>query len=350
MRGFHRKKLAGLVGVLVICLLLPLSYSVYSSGLSPPPLKGTFLQIYRHHDSWHAEKWTQLFNYLRILQIREVVVQWTVYDDATFLPGQNRGEPSQTLNRIMSLAAAAGIKVWLGLVYDPHFWEKINREPALVEVYLRRLSLQSEATARLLAQAYPNIAGWYIATEIDDKHWQANDSRQVLFDYLKDLTAYLHWLQPGSKVAISGFSNALMDPNTLEHFWNCLLKASDIDMVFFQDGIGAQKLKLSALPLYLNAIQRAVQRQGRRLGVVVELFRQIRAEPFQAGPTTWESLQQQIAIAERYAPNNLLAFSIPDYLSPLGGEAAARLYQQYLDAYLRPSGVTPANCPPSRIK
>ena len=331
MREIYRKKFAGVIGLLVLSLVLPLAYSVYSS--SPPPLKGTFLQIYRHHDSWSLEKWSTLFQYLKLLQIQEVVIQWTVYDDTTFLPGQNGSETSKTLDRIMGLAASTGIKVWLGLVYDPQFWNKIQREAALVEVYLRRLRLQSQETARLLAQTYPNIEGWYIATEIDDKHWQESNSRLVLFNYLKELTAYLHWLSPGSQVAISGFSNALLDPGALEHFWSCLLKASDIDMVFFQDGIGTQKLPFSSLPLYLQAIQHAVQRQGRRLGIVVELFHQVRAEPFQAGPTSWESLQQQIAIAQRYAPTNLLAFSIPEYMSPLGGEAAARLYQEYLGSY-----------------
>lgn len=335
-RNYQKKSLC-LVGLLLISLLLPLSYSVYSSGMPPPPLKGTFLQIYRQHDSWTLEKWTQLFKYFKELQIKEVVVQWTVYDDATFLSaGKDAAGPGLTLDNIMSSAAAAGIKVWLGLVYDSQFWSKIQREAPLLEVYLRRLRLQSEATARLLIKTYPDIAGWYIATEIDDKHWQDSGSQLVLFKYLKDLAAYLHWLQPGSQVAISGFSNALFDPSTLERFWSSLLKASDIDVVFFQDGIGAQKLQFSTLPLYLQAIQRAVKHQGRRLAVVVELFRQLQAEPFQAGPTSWKSLQQQIAIADHYAPGNLFAFSIPEYLSPLGGEAANRLYQEYLAAYISP--------------
>ncbi len=120
----------------------------------------------------------------------------------------------------------------------------------------------------------------------------ASDSRLILFKYLKDFTAYLHWLLPGSRVAVSGFSNAFVDPGTLESFWTGLLKASDMDEVFFQDGIGAQKLRISSLPLYLKAIVRAVQHQGRRLNIVVELFRQIQSEPFQAAPTL-QSLQQR---------------------------------------------------------
>ncbi len=330
MSRTNRKKIILLVEILLISILLSWSYSVYSSSLTPPPLKGTFLQIYRQHDNWPAEKWDQLFRYLKKLEIKEVVIQWVVYDDANFIQQENNGH---TLDRVINLAASAGIKVRLGLVYDSQFWTKIQREPPLVEVYLRRLLLQSKATAGLLAQRYPNITNYYIATEVDDKNWQDSASRLILFNYLKELTSYLHGLVPGSGVAISGFSNALVDPGTLENFWIDLLKTSDIDTVFFQDGIGTKKMQISSLPLYLKAIERAVRHQGRRLGIVIELFQQIKSEPFQASPASLKSIQQQIAIAEQYAPANLLGFSIPEYMSPLGGESAANLYQQYLKTY-----------------
>jgi len=339
-----RKKLFCLLIALVFGLLLPVFNEISLSAKGTPPLKGTFIQLYRHHQDWPAEKWSKIFNYLKLMQIEEVIVQWTVYDDVAFYSSQeNRDIPLQALDQISTLASANGIKVWLGLVYDSQFWSKIQRDPFLVEVYLRRLRLKSEEVASVLARNYPNLEGWYIATEIDDQHWQESDNRRVLFDYLKNLTAYLHQLVPSAPVAISGFSNAFLDPSTLENFWASLLKGSEIDVIFFQDGIGTQKLRLSYLPLYLEAIQNAAKRQGRRLKIVVELFRQVQADPFQAVPASWESFQQQLAVAEQYAPANLLAFSIPEYMSPLGGEAAAHLYHQYLKTYILPEIISQEN-------
>ncbi len=313
---------------LTLCLILLLPVAVHSFGKSSPPLQGTFLQLTSQNQTWPVEKWQQLFADLRTLQIRELVVQWTVFDDQIFYRTDN-GQPV-ALDHVMHLAAAANIKVWLGLVYESQFWEQISREPALVEVYLRRLQLRAEEAAAALALAYPRFYGWYLPTEIDDKHWQEHDSREVLFQHLKQLTATLRQIRPGSRVAISGFSNALMDPRTLQHFWSRLVTIGTINVVMFQDGIGAGKLNLQTLPLFLQALQEGVEQQGRRLQVVVELFQQTQAAPFRAVSVPWERVAAQIALAQRFTPHRLMAFSIPDYMTPQSGPAADRLYQDYL--------------------
>jgi hypothetical protein len=294
---------------------------------TPPPLRSTFLQLHTANLAWPREKWQELFRHLQSLQVNEVIVQWTVYEDRPFYGSDQEHAP--VLDLIMDLAAAGGMRVWLGLVYDPQFWSQIQREPALVDVYLRRLRLRCEEAARHLAAAYPQLYGWYIATEIDDKHWQKHEAQDVLFDFLRDLTTQLRQLKPGAPVAISGFSNALMDPDTLAGFWKNIVYRGNINLVLFQDGIGAKKLTLETLPLYLQALARGMQQQGRQLQVVVELFEQVQAEPFRARPASWERLKQQISLARRYGTPRLTAFSIPDYLWPAAGAAAGQLCEEY---------------------
>jgi len=89
------------------------------------------------------------------------------------------------------------------------------------------------------------------------------------------------------------------------------------------------------LPVYLEAMRQAVQSQSRELKVVVELFRIVSEHPFRAQPAPWERVARQLQIAAPFATGGLLAFSVPEYLTPLGGPEAEKLFKAYLD-YRRP--------------
>jgi hypothetical protein len=319
-------------------LLLLLGSGVALAGKKPeaagPRLQGTFLQLTEAQGDWQPADWDRLFGYFKELRLSQLVIQWTVYDDLAFFPLKGcRQVAHSPLPTILQLADAAGIKVWLGLAYDSCFWEKICRDPKLVEIYLRRLRLQAEAIAGQLApqlQSHPSFRGWYITPEIDDVNWEGDRAREVLFAFLRDLGDSLHKLSPEARVAISGFSNAHTDPKTFGRFWQSLLGETSIDTVLFQDGIGTGKLKLDELPLYLGFLRQAVQTKGRELQVVVELFRQTRERPFQAQPAPWQSVVCQLNLAARFATGGVLAFSIPEYMTPLGGPKANRLFHSYL--------------------
>jgi hypothetical protein len=131
-------------------------------------------------------------------------------------------------------------------------------------------------------------------------------------------------------VAISGFANGRTDPRAFGDFWRHLLAAAGIDVVFFQDGVGAGKLSLAEVPLYLTALRQAVQSQSRTLQVVVELFRQVSERPFRAQAASWDRVGRQLEIAGCFSPGGILAFSVPEYLTPLGGPEADRLFKAYL--------------------
>jgi hypothetical protein len=62
---------------------------------------------------------------------------------------------------------------------------------------------------------------------------------------------------------------------------------------------------------------------------VVELFQQTRTKPFRAQPASWERVAQQLKIAASYAPDGIMAFSVPEYMTPLGGPEADNLFKAY---------------------
>ena len=264
-------------------------------------LQGTFLQLTAAHGDWQPADWARLFEYFKELRLSQLVIQWTVYDDLAFFPTTAyRQAPHPPLSTIMQLADAAGLHVWVGLSHDPEFWDKIRRDPKLVEVYFRRVRLRDEAIARELApqlQSHPSFKGWYITEEVDDVNWQEAPAREVLFAFLRDLSAFLHTLTPGATVALSGFTNARVDPKTLGLFWKELLGAAPIDTVLFQDGIGAEKLKLDELPFYLGALAQTSKALSRKMQVVIELFQQTSLKPYRAQSASWDRVAQQLKIA-----------------------------------------------------
>jgi hypothetical protein len=67
---------------------------------------------------------------------------------------------------------------------------------------------------------------------------------------------------------------------------------------------------------------------------VVESFTQVEGppldeNPFRAVPTPIERLLRQLETASRYSSGHVLAFSVPEYMTPLGGEDAERLFREY---------------------
>jgi len=153
-----------------------------------------------------------------------------------------------------------------------------------------------------------------------------------LFEYLGRLALSVRALKPDASVAVSGFSNAESAPATFGAFWTSLLQAAPIDVMMFQDGIGAGKQRLSFLPLYLAAAREAAQTTGRELQVIVEVFQQLNDPTgFKAVPAPFDRVARQIDLASTYsAARGPIAFSIPDYMTPLRGPDAERLFQAYV--------------------
>ncbi len=303
------------------------------------PVHGTILQLSNAQASWSDERWKQLFDELDELALRQLIVQWSVYQDSAFYPSDAFSPAAApTLETVLDRADAAGLSVVVGLVHEPGFEAAIRRDPELVDVYLRRLRLRHMTAAReLIAQlgARPSFAGWYLPEEIDDVHWLEPERRQLLTAHLSELAARLRELSPQAILAVSGFSNGHADPEALEKLWRDLLAASSFDRVLFQDGIGVGKQRFEELPLYLSAIERATAASSRQLQVVVEVFRQVDGpplndRPFRAVPASVERVRRQLEIATRHAPSVVL-FAAPEYLSPEQGEAAARLYRYFSD-------------------
>jgi hypothetical protein len=303
----------------------------------PARLTGTYLQLWAEHGEWTEGDWRKMFDYFQALELNWLVIQWTTYGRRAFYPSEiYESVLHPPLETMMRLADEAGMKVFVGLAHDESYWSSIDKEPDLLDVYLQRTKVHSLAVAREmkeLVEKYPSFEGWYIPQEIDDVHWLEPASKKVLFDALTSLSQELREEIPGAKVAISGFTNAHADPEVLGRFWAQLV-SSGVDIVLFQDGIGVDKLDLRHLPLYLGALKEAVELEQADFWIVVENFHQVEGppiddSPFKAVPASLARLTRQLGVAAAHTSGELIAFSVPEYMTPLGGKEAEKLFREY---------------------
>jgi hypothetical protein len=310
-----------------------------------PPIRGTFLQLVNQHLHWSETEWRTLFGTFRELRMRSLVVQWTVSGETAFFATEpHTGGPHSPIETIMTLAAEQGIKVSIGLWHDPAYWKEIARTPRLVEVYLRRVRRESATIATRLAPAMKRHAafhGWYITEEIEDSSWAEPERRMIIRAHLAAQSRTLRSILPEARISLSCFSNANLDPGALEEFWKSMLEGATIDTILFQDGIGAGKLDLESVPLFLQAMRRAAEAGRREFALIVELFEQTRGagpdrDSFHAVPASFARVERQLALAAAHGVPDVLAFSVPDYMTPAAGAQARQLFDSYRKRFLYP--------------
>lgn len=299
-----------------------------------PLLNGTFIQLLEQNGNWDQARWGRLFDSFQVLGLKQIVIQWTLHDDRAFFTTNTFEQvPLPPLETILELAEAKGIKLYLGLAAESHYWEMIKQPPVRQEEYLNRLRWKSERVAQevaAVATKYKAFKGWYIPEEIDDLTWRPPKARVLLYRHLKKLSGFLKKLTPRGMVVLSSFSNASMDPDSYEAFMYNLLGETSVDILLFQDGAGVAKLPSELIPRYLKAAKNATDANGKKLQVVAELFAVVSESPFKAIPAPIFRITQQLKTAVNYATDGINSFSVPDYMSQEGGVAAMELLSGYL--------------------
>lgn len=266
-----------------------------ASPLRQSRWQGTFLQLWAVHKDWPEARWTELFGYLRALGLRTIVVQWSRYDDIDYRPEVER-------------AVRAGFDVWMGLGYDSRWWRQPS--PEIVLDAVRGVT------------PIKGVSGFYLPQEVEDGTWADPRRLRALADSVR---AVRRQFQP---LAVSGFTNRAGNPAQVARFWHELQRRSQFDRLLFQDGIGAGKMSLAEWPDWAAPLARTLRH---RFTIVVETFvAQGEGANWQASPAGWPRIQEQLRLAGTLSRNGPLAFSAPEYMTPLGGGAAAKLFSQIL--------------------
>jgi len=331
--------------------LVAQSTPAVSADCRSAPATVTFLQVWTDHAPWSEKDWSAHFGELAALGFEEVILQWSSHADTTVLGDPSDGSNTVPLAVLAKSARKAGVRLWLGLTYDPKFWSSLNRGSEVVASYLnRRLAREKIQIGRLASQinevdpAGDVFSGWYISDEIDDGKWRTSENDGLVTQYLTLLREQLAQARPTWPVMISGFATGRMSPRGWAQSSEDLLGATKIEGFLFQDGVGAGHLTLEQSESYLKALETALAPPGRNFGVVIEIFRKLPSVDsggFTAESASGDRVEKQLRQASCYGADPVVVFSAPEYL--LGKESAARRLKIYWDA--RTSRATP---PPPR--
>lgn len=285
---------------------------------STPRLGGTFLQLNAGHLDWPESRWTELFGYFHSLRLSRLILQWTKDEDVSFVP---------LLPMLLQHAARNGMKVHIGLFNSKMFWSATGPAMTVMFAQLHEQIIPLIDELKPFVQR-PAFAGWYISQEFDDERWTRKTMRQNGGTFLRSVIRSLRQQTPHSEVAVSAFANGKLSPEELALLWWDVIRYSKLNELLFQDGIGVHKLTLEQLPLYLHALRNQL---GKQLTHVVEIFEQTADDPFAAIPASLDRIEQQLAVSSHSAIRSI-AFSVPEYMTPLGGDAARRLFEQLTQA------------------
>ncbi len=320
--------------VLFACLILPQPSVMASPPCVRPPenvVYATFIQPLEKVSRWDESTWDALFARFEALHLREIVVQWTAFDDMDF---------TATATRILHMAEARGMKVWIGLRHDSSWWKGIAGPQPALEAYLWKTFRQQTAAANRLVPLValsPAFSGFYLPMELDDTTWSAPERRACLLRVLTHFKETCVALMPTIPFAISGFANGHESPDGWAYFWLQIIQASGVQRVYVQDGVGAHKLLPDEAALYLAATRNAMNRAGVETAAVIEAFNELPptpTSPFRAEPASLPSLLEQACLAASTGVRTLAIFSVPDYMTRFGspaGETLGREWQRLLN-------------------
>ena len=298
----------------------------------------SFLQLWQAHAQYSPAQWDTLFARLDQHGFNEIIVQWSSYGTVSFLRGiRPSQETAECLPGLIAAARRAKCKLWLGLHFDPEFWQRIDKESeiaAYLDDRLRFFELSLPLLLSLVQTTDPSgdtVAGWYIADEIDDRNWQ-NPQRQILLlNYLAGMSSRLHTSTPRLSILISGFVNGAMTPDNWSALVKRILTETSVQVFLLQDAIGTGKMTVARLRPYLQALQQSVPEPASRFSIIVEIFsmRIEAGDSTQAGP--FERIREQLELAAAFSGPPLLVFSAPDHLLDTKRPGVATLSKQWLD-------------------
>jgi hypothetical protein len=284
----------------------------------------TFLQIYQTAPGDPGVNFDSLFKKTHKAGFDTVFLQWSSYDDLSFYPDSRPSiKTDPRLTSIIRAACKADTKLWLGLHHDSQFWNRSAKPLKDVKHYLHErlvdLKQRLPAIHSAIDKATPQtdcLKGWYIADEIDDMTWADSDYQKLLIDNLVATRNLLKEAEPRWPVAISGFTNRIKSPQDYAKLWDKLLTKANINLLLFQDGIGAGKLTLPTLVDYVQPLAAMAKENSYNVSVVVELFnmRKKKDGSHYFSSAAVARVKQQLALAEKAGAEQLAVFAATPYL------------------------------------
>jgi len=297
------------------------------------PIVGTFIQYQSWMMKLDERAWRLELEAMRRAGIRIVIIQWLQMDDSRFIPGNDTAvDPTRV---ILEYADQHGMKVFVGLAHADLWWTRLREPRYLIRAGRASIRVANEAWARY--GRYRSFAGWYFPQELRDANYPPQQI-EALRNFWKGLGNHCRALSGGKPVSISPAMSGLIPPGVFQRVYTSLLLGSGIDVLIFQDGVGARgwddEIEQRVVP-YFRAMRDACRAAGVEMWSDIEIFHR----PGKTGasvPASLNRIERQLAAEAPYV-KSFVMFDFFHYMSPYRGTAQKKLYEDYLRE-LAPAG------------
>ena len=286
-----------------------------------PLLSGAFLQLSAAHLTEPASAMADRLAAMRAIGLEAVIIQYCAHN------GLDLGV---AVDRVFDAAASLGMAVWLGTPFDDSRWWRACWSPCFLAAFAQPAA---EATYQAVGRygARAALAGVYLPYETNGLAWP-----WAMGDFLGALSAAARRARPDLPVMISPYTNLVpgrvgsLPSAILGPWWDVALGRAGVDVLAWQDGVGACSEQLGRVAPDLGALAWAARRHGVAVWANAEAFWRTTPpdQPFAATAAPFERFRRQL---EEEAPwvERLIAFDFNDYMDPTAGDPQRRLYDAY---------------------
>ena len=313
----------------------PYLFEQRNDGLNYGVINGTFGQSWMLNE-WNDERWEQ-----EMAMLRDAGMRYFIFGNAletndegrtvAAYPSSLSSDKSQaaTLDRCLRAAKKYGIRVFVGLANDTHWW-RFDNNPGRLQKAMEQCNRVADEITLLYKDLYPEtLYGWYWPYEIDNLNWRSDERRRMLADALNTTLDHLTAVTPDMPVMLSPFANATVGDDAAQYgdFWTKLLAETHFrpgDIIAPQDGVGAGGLTVEQVPDWMAQYRRAVNtKPGVKLWSNIEIFEK------DGKPAAPERVLRQLAAANSFA-SNIISFAYTHHYSPLiNDKRFDRAYRHY---------------------
>jgi hypothetical protein len=300
---------------------LPPFRSVPRPAGTRPLLTGGFLQLNATCLTEPATAMPARLAAMAAVGMDTVVIQYCAYNGLDLGPA---------VDRVFDAAEALGMRVWFGGPYDDACWWGECWSPWFLSTFGPVAAMATyEAVCRVADR--PALAGVYLPYETNGLAWP-----WAMGDFFGRLSRSAKRAKPGVPVMISPFTNLVpgavgsLPPEVLGPWWDVVLACADLDVLAWQDGVGACTAQLGQVNTDLGALAWATRRHGVRLWADTEVFLRTTPleQPFAATAAPFDRVRRQLE-AEAPWVERLIAFDFNDYMDPAVGADQRHLYTAY---------------------
>jgi hypothetical protein len=298
-----------------------------------PPIEGTFIQYQDWMMNMDAASWRNELDAMRRAGIDIIIIQWLEMSPSRFIPSDRAAvDPTRI---ILEYADKHGMKVFIGLAHADFWWTRLKDRHYLDIAAETSTRVANEAWARY--GGHTSFEGWYLSQELRDAYYTPQMIKS-LRTFFKGLSDHCRALSGRKRVLISPAMSGLITPAEFGRACTSILLGSGIDVVVFQDGVGARgwdnDLERYIAP-YFGAMRAACRTAGIDLWSDIEIFHRA-GKTAGSVPASIERIRRQIA-AESPFVSAFVMFDFFHYMSPYRGDAQKKLYEDYLREIASPA-------------